>query len=91
MKGYSLKLTTEPNGNYEKLRQKARKEKRLCENNDPYKRHTQIFNCFQLAIKYEKGKGVRKSKTNALRYYKKTCNLGDSLACKEYKRTQKRM
>jgi TPR repeat protein len=73
-------------GSNEKLSPEARQEKRACENSDSYKRQTQIFNCFQLAIKYEKGKGVSRNKAKALEYYKKACNLGDSIACKEYKR-----
>jgi hypothetical protein len=79
--------------NNEKLSPEARQEKMACENpNDPNDKYdTRTFSCFQLAIKYEKGKGVRKSKANALKYYKKACNLGDLLACKEYKRAEKRM
>jgi hypothetical protein len=90
-KGDKKKHSSHSNNDNEKLSPKAKQEKRICENDDSYQRQTRIFNCFQLAIKYEKGKGVRKSKTNALKYYKKACDLGDSLACKEYKRAEKRM
>jgi TPR repeat protein len=34
---------------------------------------------------YEKGKGVRKSSTKALKYYGKACDLELALGCKNYK------
>jgi TPR repeat protein len=36
----------------------------------------------KLGLMYEKGKGVRKSNTKALKYYGKACDLELALGCK---------
>ncbi|CAC9557330.1 hypothetical protein [uncultured Gammaproteobacteria bacterium] len=45
--------------------------------------------CFFLGLMYEKGKGVRKSNTKALKYYGKACDLELALGCKNYARLKK--
>ena len=43
-----------------------------------------MIGCFNLGVMYKYGKGVRKSNTKALKYYKKACDFKSQLGCEYY-------
>lgn len=47
--------------------------------------------CNSLGYKYETGKGTKKDLSQAIKYYKKACSLGSSLACKNYRIVKRKL